>query len=151
MDIETEIPVAQMAIRLGAAVLLGLILGLEREVRGKAAGLRTHMLVALGSASFMLAGLEVMYATAAGDPSARIDPTRVIEGVIGGIGFLGAGSIIRGSGSIEGITTGAGIWAAGSIGVACGFGNLILAGMVTGLALVIVVLLGLIERRAVGD
>lgn len=151
MVIETEIPVAQMAIRLGAAVLLGLILGLEREVRGKAAGLRTHMLVALGSASFMLAGLEVMYATAAGDPSARIDPTRVIEGVIGGIGFLGAGSIIRGSGSIEGITTGAGIWAAGSIGVACGFGNLILAGMVTGLALVIVVLLGFIERRAIGD
>jgi putative Mg2+ transporter-C (MgtC) family protein len=151
MNIETEIPVLQMVLRLGAAVLLGLVLGLERELRGKAAGLRTHMLVSLGAASFMLVGLEVMYATSSGDPSARIDPTRIIEGVIGGIGFLGAGSIIRGNGNIEGITTGAGIWAAGSIGVACGFGNLILAAMVTGFAVMIVVLLGFIERRAIRD
>jgi len=151
MGIDTEIPIIQMAIRLGAAVLLSFFLGLERELRGKAAGLRTHMLVSLGAASFMLLGVEVLYATAAGDPSARVDPTRIIQGVIGGIGFLGAGSIIRGNGSIDGITTGAGIWTAGAIGLACGFGNLILAAMITGFALVIVVLLGFIERKASND
>jgi putative Mg2+ transporter-C (MgtC) family protein len=148
MQLETEIPVLQMAIRLGASALLGLVLGLERELRGKEAGLRTHMLVSLGAASFMLIGTEVLYATATGDPSASVDPTRVIQGVTGGIGFLGAGSIIRGNGSIEGITTGAGIWTAGSIGLACGFGDLILASMITGFALVIVVVLGFFERKA---
>jgi putative Mg2+ transporter-C (MgtC) family protein len=151
MDIESEIPILQLGIRLGAAVLLSLLLGLERELRGKAAGLRTHMLVSLGAASFMVIGMEVLFATATGVPSARIDPTRVIQGVIGGIGFLGAGSIIRGNGSIEGITTGAGIWTAGSIGLACGFGSLILAAMITGFALVIVVLLGFLERKAVHE
>jgi putative Mg2+ transporter-C (MgtC) family protein len=138
-----------MLVRLSAAVLLGLILGLERELRGKPAGLRTHMLVSLGAAGFMLIGMEVLFATAAGDPSARIDPTRVVEGVIGGIGFLGAGSIIRGQGGVQGITTGAGIWTAGTIGLACGVGNLVLAGFVTILAVLIMLLVGFFEREVI--
>jgi putative Mg2+ transporter-C (MgtC) family protein len=145
---ETELPLADMVIRLVAAAVLSSIIGLERELRGRPAGLRTHMLVALGSASFLLVGYEILFATATGDPSAQIDPTRIVEGVIGGIGFLGAGSIIQSRGSVHGITTGAAIWIAGAIGVACATGNLVLAALVTAIALVIVVVMGFFEKKA---
>lgn len=140
-----ELALTDALLRLTAAAGLAGVIGLDREMRGMAAGLRTHMLVALGAAAFLLVGLEILLATAEGDPSARIDPTRIVEGVIGGIGFLGAGSIIRSGGTIQGITTGAAIWVAGAIGVACATGNIVLAAMVTGLAAVIVVGLGLVE------
>lgn len=133
--------------RLSVAVGLALLLGLERELRGKAAGLRSHMLVSLGAAAFIMMGMHILFATAEGDPTARIDPTRIVEGVIGGIGFLGAGSIIQSRGNIQGITTGASIWTAGAIGVACGIGNLALASMVTVLALIIMAVLGRFERE----
>ena len=71
--------------------------------------------------------------------------------MIGGIGFLGAGSIIQSRGSIQGITTGAAIWIAGAIGVACATGNFILAGLVTGIALIIVVVLGFFEHEVIYD
>jgi putative Mg2+ transporter-C (MgtC) family protein len=139
-----------MLIRLSAAAGLAALIGLERELRNRPAGLRTHMLVSLGAAAFLLVGYEILFATAEGDPSARIDPTRIVEGVIGGIGFLGAGSIIRSGGSVHGITTGAAIWIAGAIGVSCATGNLILAVMVTVLALLIVLVLGYFENRVQG-
>jgi len=148
---ESEIPILDMLIRLLAAAGLALIVGLERELRGKAAGLRSHMLVSLGASAFIMTGLDIMFATAGGDPSARIDPTRIVQGVIGGIGFLGAGSIIQSRGNVQGITTGASIWTAGAIGVACGIGNLALAGMLTILALVIMVVLRLFEREVIDD
>jgi putative Mg2+ transporter-C (MgtC) family protein len=126
---------------------LAAVIGLERQFKNRPAGLRTHMLVALGSAAFLLVGLEILFATAEGDSSARIDPTRIVEGVIGGIGFLGAGSIIQSRGSVHGITTGAAIWIAGAIGVACATGNLILAGLVTLIALITVLVMGVLERE----
>ena len=144
---DTEIGLLDMLTRLAVAAGLALVLGLERELRGKPAGLRSHMLVALGAAAFLIVGLQILFATAEGDPSARIDPTRIVEGVIGGIGFLGAGSIIRSGTSVHGITTGASIWLAGAIGVAAGVNNFALAAMVTGLALVIMTVLGTIERN----
>lgn len=146
---ETEIPLLDMLTRLCVAAGLALFLGLERELRGKAAGLRSHMLVSLGSATFIIIGMSVLFATAEGDPSARVDPTRVVEGVIGGIGFLGAGSIIRSGANIQGITTGASIWLAGAIGVSAGINNFALAGMVTALALVIMVVLGRFEHEVI--
>lgn len=146
---ETEIPVLDMLARLGAAAVLALFLGLERELRGKPAGLRSHMLVSLGAAGFMLVGMDILFATAEGDPSARIDPTRIVEGVIGGIGFLGAGSIIRSGGTIQGITTGAAIWTAGAIGVSCGVGNFVLATMITVFALIVVAILGRFEHEMI--
>lgn len=145
--IESEIPFWDMVIRLSAAAGLAALIGIEREWLGRPAGLRTHMLVSLGAAAFLLVGYEILMTTAEGDPSARIDPTRIVEGVIGGIGFLGAGSIIRSGGSIHGITTGAAIWIAGAIGVSCATGNLMLAVLVTGLALAIVVVLGYFEKK----
>src|SRR5699024_6644597 len=126
-----------------------LLLGLERELRGKAAGLRSHMMVSLGSAAFIIMGMHILFATAEGDPSAQIDPTRIVEGVIGGIGFLGAGSIIQSRGNVQGITTGASIWVAGAIGVASGLGNLALAGLVTLMALLIVAVLGRFEHEVI--
>jgi putative Mg2+ transporter-C (MgtC) family protein len=107
------------------------------------------MLVSVGASAFILIGLHILMTTAEGDPSARIDPSRIVEGVIGGIGFLGAGCIIQGRGSVQGITTGASIWISGAIGVACGLGTLVLASMVTALALIIVVVLGRLERDVI--
>ena len=100
-------------LRLGAAVLAGAVIGFDREVRRKPAGLRTMSLVALGSAVFVVAT-----ASAATVDSA----SRVIQGVITGVGFLGAGSIIRGrtEESVRGLTTAASIWLAAAVGVACG-------------------------------
>ena len=146
---ETEIPLQEMIMRLLAASGLALLLGLERELRGKAAGLRSHMMVSLGAAAFIMIGLDILFATSEGDANAMIDPTRIVQGVVGGIGFLGAGSIIQSRGNIQGITTGASIWISGAIGVACGLGTLVLASMVTALALIIVVVLGRLERDVI--
>ncbi|MCW5982885.1 MAG: MgtC/SapB family protein [Bryobacteraceae bacterium] len=126
--------------RLLCAVGLGGVIGLDREIAGKAAGLRTHMMVALGAAAFTLAALKLI-------PGVSIsDPARIITGVATGIGFLGAGSIMKGGGEVEGITTAAGIWVVGSVGVACGVGAYMLAFSTTLLAALILVILGRVER-----
>ncbi|NKI36399.1 MgtC/SapB family protein [Wenzhouxiangella sp. XN79A] len=144
---DTGLPLIDLLIRLGAAAGLAALIGLEREFRGRPAGLRTHMLVSLGAAGFLLVGYEILFATASGSPSAPVDPTRIVEGVITGIGFLGAGSIIQSRGSVQGLTTGAAIWIAGAVGVACASGNLVLAALLTAFALVIVTALGKFEDR----
>jgi putative Mg2+ transporter-C (MgtC) family protein len=120
---------------------LGGLLGYERERHGKAAGLRTHMLVALGAALFVL----VPQQTGVSDG----DLTRVLQGLIAGIGFLGAGSIIKGheEKEIHGLTTAAGIWLTAAIGVAVGMGREATAVLATLLALVILTLLPRIVRR----
>jgi len=118
--------VTEVALRLLVAVAIGGLIGWDRERADKPAGLRTHMLVALGSASFTLLGFEV------GDHLAPktgegFDPTRVLQGVIGGIGFLGAGAIIQNRGHVSGITTAASVWVAGALGSAAGVGAYVLA------------------------
>ncbi len=143
----SELPFLDMLIRLSAATGLGFLLGLERELRGKPAGLRSHMLVSMGAATFVMVGMHLLFATATGDPSARVDPTRIVEGVIGGIGFLGAGCIIQARGNVQGITTGASIWIAGALGVTCGIGNLPLAGLLATFALLTIAVLGHFERE----
>lgn len=137
----------EMALRLSLAVLFGGILGWEREEQRKPAGLRTHMLVALGASSVTLAALYLAQPGFLEGDDLQLDPTRVIEGVIGGIGFLGAGSIIRSRGSVEGITTAASIWVAGALGVASGLGMHTLAIMTVALAFIILRLIGIAEKR----
>jgi putative Mg2+ transporter-C (MgtC) family protein len=107
----------RITLRLFLAALLGGLLGYERERKGKAAGVKTHMLVALGSALFVLIPEE------AGVSDAEI--SRIIQGVVAGIGFLGAGAIIKGNNDehITGLTTAAGIWLTAAIGVTVGMGR----------------------------
>lgn len=97
-----------------AAACLGGVVGWQRESWDKPAGLRTHMMVSLGAAAFTMAAARVITQADAGDPS------RIVQGVATGIGFLGAGSIIQSRGEVRGITTAAGIWVVGAVGACCG-------------------------------
>jgi putative Mg2+ transporter-C (MgtC) family protein len=126
----------QIAIlRLGAAVVLGGIIGWEREVHSKPAGLRTHMAVALGACMFTLLGFEIVAESANGGDHVRADPVRIIEAVTAGVAFLAAGTIFTAHDRVKGLTTGAGMWLAGAIGVACGLGQLTLAAVASVLTL----------------
>jgi putative Mg2+ transporter-C (MgtC) family protein len=135
----TQMP--RVVIRLIAAMVLGGIIGIQREQTGKPAGLRTHILVALGSTLFVLA------ATGVGMNADGI--SRVIQGLAAGIGFLGAGAILKLSEKeeIHGLTTAAGIWMTAAIGVAVGVGALGLALVSTVLAWMVLASIRLYENR----
>jgi putative Mg2+ transporter-C (MgtC) family protein len=112
-----------IALRVLVAALLGGLVGFDRLLADKPAGIRTHMLVAAGSALFV--GTSVLLSfdvETTGSEGARIDVSRVTAGVVAGVGFLGAGSIIRHRGEISGLTTAAGIWVVAAIGAAIAFG-----------------------------
>jgi putative Mg2+ transporter-C (MgtC) family protein len=98
--------------RAGLALICGAIIGIERELRGKSAGLRTCMLVCLGTTAFVRLGIEL--------DGARADPTRVLSQVVTGVGFLGAGAILTRGTEVEGVTTAATIWILAGIGAAVG-------------------------------
>jgi putative Mg2+ transporter-C (MgtC) family protein len=132
-------------LRLFVAAVLGGLLGLERQQEGKAAGLRTHMLVAMGAALFGLLVLET-----ASDPPTEEQIThlsRVIEGVVTGIGFLGAGTILKLSEQreIKGLTTAATIWLTAAVGVSVGAGWVVPALVATGLAVVVLFIMNPVE------
>lgn len=145
----TFLSAADLAARLGVAAVCGALLGIDREVRQKTLGLRTYMLVSLGSASFTIMVLEMVH-TFRGD-HLQLDPTRIVEGVIGGIGFLGAGAIIQERGELRGATTGAGIWMVGAIGMAAGFGFYLHAAVMTGFAVLVITVLGLLTHWLQAD
>jgi putative Mg2+ transporter-C (MgtC) family protein len=130
----------RIMLRLVLAALLGGLLGIERESKGKAAGVRTHMLVSMGAAMFVLASQQ-----AGIDPA---DMSRVLQGVIAGVGFLGAGTILKGDAEsqVKGLTTAAGIWMTAAIGVAAGMGKEATAVLATLLTLAIMASLPLIAR-----
>jgi putative Mg2+ transporter-C (MgtC) family protein len=121
-----------MVVRLLVAAVLGGLLGLERESKGRAAGLKTHILVSIGSALFVMAPL-----LSGIEPG---DVTRVMQGIVSGIGFLGAGAIIKleRDERIEGLTTAAGIWMVSAVGMAAGMGMEIMALTTTLIALAVV-------------
>ena len=137
MDITSDIG-ADQVIRLLTAVVLGGVIGLERELRDKPAGFRTIVLICVGSCLFSLAGIQFA--------SPHVDPTRVAAQVVTGIGFLGAGAILRESRHIVGLTTAATIWAVAAVGMACGLGFLWLASLGAGLILLTLLGFSLIER-----
>ncbi len=107
-----------MIFRIIISALLGGIIGFEREVHGRPAGIRTQMLVCLGSTVFMIISILIAVKYKEFGP---VDPTRIAAGVVTGIGFLGAGAIIRAGRSIHGLTTAASIWAVSAIGMAIGY------------------------------
>ena len=119
----------EMSIRVLVAALLGAVIGYEREIRAKGAGVRTHVLVALGSALFMIVSQYGF------DGADKFDAARVAAGVVGGLGFLGGGIIMKTKNHVTGLTTAAGIWVTGSIGLAVGCGLYALSGVCVVLAL----------------
>ena len=138
----------EILIRPAAAMLGAALLGLDRELHAKPAGLRTHMLVALGAAGFTIATLLMFHQMQQqGSRWTGVDPIRVISGIVGGIGFLGAGAIMQSRGSVEGVTTAASIWVVGAIGVSFGAGYYRVGVMVVAYALVVLVGVGWIEHR----
>jgi putative Mg2+ transporter-C (MgtC) family protein len=132
--------VTHIVIRLAVAAVLGGFLGYERERAGKAAGLRTHMLVALGAALFVFIPQQAGVSA--------VDLTRVLQGLTAGVGFLGAGAILKKAdgGEVEGLTTAAGIWLTAAIGTAAGMGREATAVLSTALALVILAALPRLGR-----
>jgi putative Mg2+ transporter-C (MgtC) family protein len=120
---EVAVPWVDAAVRLGAAAVLGGAIGAEREHRGQFAGFRTQLLVSLGAALAMVVSLRFgqVYGHLA-DSAIEVDPARVAYGVMGGVGFLGAGAIVRYGGGVRGLTTAATLWCTAAIGLACGFG-----------------------------
>lgn len=138
----------EIVIRIILATLLGGIIGVEREAHGRAAGLRTHILVCIGSTLITLTSLYI--AENYSSPYNNCDPARVAAGVVAGIGFLGAGTIIRSRASVLGLTTAASLWGVAGIGLALGSG-FYKAAFVAALAIFItLVVLGRVERKYLG-
>ena len=132
----------QVMLRLFFSVILGGIVGLERQMHRRAAGLRTHMLVSLGSCLIMLTSLYVFDIY---NGKAPLDPSRIAAGVITGIGFLGAGAIIRERDGIRGLTTAASLWVVAAVGLAVGCGFIKAATFATLLAIIVLFLLRFAE------
>jgi putative Mg2+ transporter-C (MgtC) family protein len=134
---ELTIPLWEVVLRLVLASLLCGAIGFEREVRDQPAGFRTHILLGLGAALFTLVsayGFEPFTRAALGSGGLQFDPTRIAAQIIAGVGFLGAGAIIRQGGDVRGLTTAASLWAASAIGMAVGAGYLFGAAAATALA-----------------
>ncbi|HZL93816.1 MAG TPA: MgtC/SapB family protein [Vicinamibacterales bacterium] len=133
---------ARVALRLGIAAALGWLLGAERESMGKAAGTRTHMLVAIGAALFVIVPAEIGLREG--------DLGRVIQGIATGVGFLGAGTILKRTDQheITGLTTAATIWLMAAVGLAVGAGQIWIATMCAVGAWIVLYVFGLIDRRA---
>jgi len=139
-DLNDAEHLTRVCVRLLAATLLGALVGWERELRDSAAGLRTHMLVALGCAVLVMVPLE-----GGMEPA---DVSRVLQGVIAGIGFLGAGAVLKSGADnqIRGLTTAASIWATSAIGVTVGLGHEATAILVTLLVLFILAVVWRMEQ-----
>jgi putative Mg2+ transporter-C (MgtC) family protein len=136
----------QIAVRLTAALLIGAGLGLNRELHGKAAGLRTHALVGLGAAAATMVAIGSPGSSMVGD-SGTVG--RVVQGILTGIGFLGAGVILRDpSGHVQGLTTAATIWICAVLGIVCGVGDWRVLGIAFGLTVFVLVFGRSIERVA---
>lgn len=132
-------------IKLFMSALLGSLIGLEREYHGRPAGLRTHMLVCVGATMITISGIMVSHQFSSGTNIGG-EISRIIAGVVTGIGFLGAGAIVRTSDFVRGLTTAACIWFVAALGVVIGLGEYVLAGIGTGVALLILILLRVLEN-----
>jgi len=124
-------------IRLGGAALLGGLIGYEREFHHKPAGIRTDMLVGIGTAAMAIASIEI----AKLDPNGAVDISRIVSTILTGIGFIGAGTIIQAKGHVVGLTTAASIWVVAAIGIAMGLGMFNLAVIAATLTLLVLLVL----------
>jgi putative Mg2+ transporter-C (MgtC) family protein len=122
---------ADLAVRMLIAAILGAAIGLEREIHEHPAGMRTHLLVSLGTAIFTVLSIYGFEGITANGVSPTVDPTRIAAQVVSGIGFLGAGAILKYGTSIRGLTTAASLWTTAAIGMAAGAGEWLIAGVGT--------------------
>jgi putative Mg2+ transporter-C (MgtC) family protein len=130
IDVSVQI---DLSLRLIISAVLGLAIGFEREIHGHPAGLRTHMLVALGSALFTVLSIHGFL----GEPGAApVDPTRIAAQIVSGIGFLGAGAILKDGIVIRGLTTAASLWATSAVGMAAGAGEYVIGAVAAAVILV---------------
>lgn len=141
----TALPPMEAVARTFVAVVVGSLVGLDRELRNKPAGMRTHILISLAAALFTLITFELHTQFAGEDGNRTADPVRIIEAVTAGVAFLAAGAIIQSRGNVQGLTTGANMWLAGALGVACGAGYYALALIGTVFALIVLVVLAKLE------
>ena len=139
-----------IALRLGLATLVGLILGIDRELRGISAGIRTHALVAMSSATITISAL-ILFHELNGLTNASPDPLRVIQGLAQAIGFVAAGTIFVSKGDVHNLTSAANIWLAAALGIAAGAGQFSLVGIAAGFGLVILTLVRILERLLPGS
>jgi putative Mg2+ transporter-C (MgtC) family protein len=140
------IPTFEMLLRMGTGLVLGAAIGYERERTGHPAGLRTHLLVALASATFMLVSTQFVYFQSYGkDDLIAVDTSRIAASVVSGIGFLGAGAILRTGISIQGLTTAASLWLVAAVGLAAGGGMYVVAATAALASLFGLTILGRIE------
>ncbi|HYW56140.1 MAG TPA: MgtC/SapB family protein [Polaromonas sp.] len=139
-DLPDAAQTTRMLVRLLMAALLGGLLGWERESKGQAAGVRTHMLVAMGAALFVVVSAQI--------EMGQEDLSRVIQGIVAGVGFLCAGTILKSDnqGDVKGLTTAAGLWLTAAVGVAAGLGRETTAVLATVLALAILSLMPVLIR-----
>ena len=135
-------------VRLALAATCGALVGLEREVRGRQAGFRTNLLVCLGCAIIMIVSLQTANLSWEARPGrdVMVDPARIAYGVMAGIGFLGAGAIIKHGSEIRGLTTAAGIWCVAAIGLGAGQGLYLFVVLATAMVLIGLWVLSLVER-----
>ncbi len=131
--------------RLMAASVLAALVGLERELQDKPAGLRTHILVSVAACLFVVLGREIA-ALDFGAEAQRNDPLRMIEAVTAGVAFLAAGLIFTSGDRVRNVTTGASLWLVGAIGLGCGAGQMPLAAMATAIVLTVLFLLRHVEK-----
>ncbi|MBJ6371488.1 MgtC/SapB family protein [Sedimentitalea arenosa] len=143
----TSVPPVVAAARLVAALALGAVLGLEREMHAKPAGLRTHMLVSMAACLFILVSQQLASMSFGAEAEMRVDPLRLIEAVTAGVAFLAAGAIFTSGGQVRNITTGASMWMAGAIGLACGSGQMPLAAMAAFIVVIVLAGIGWLEKK----
>lgn len=134
----------QMLFRLGVAVVLGGIIGSEREINNQPAGLRTHMILVIGSCLAMMLSINL-------GASAGTDPSRLAAQVVSGIGFLGAGAILRFGFNVKGLTTSTTLWTMAIVGLAVGMGYYLISIIATAIIMIALSVLDMIERRIVRE
>lgn len=138
---ETE----DIILRLGVATGAGLLLGLDRELRGIAAGMRTHALVAMSSALITVSAL-ILYTELRTEDGTDIDPLRIVQGLAQAIGFVAAGAIFFSKGEVHNLTSAANLWLAAAIGIAAGAGQMVVVAVGIVFGIVIVTVVRVVER-----
>lgn len=140
-----ELPLQEIILRLGSAAVLTGLIGIEREVRQKPAGVRTNALIGLGAAAMTLCGVQLASAMAGG-----ATPDRIASIVVQGVGFIGAGVIIQSSGAVHGLTTAATMWVVAGIGIAAGFGFYDIAIVTSVIVFILLAIFGPLDARLMG-